>query len=317
MFFYEGYSCPVCEKAFTKADDVVVCPACGAPHHRECWKQEGHCHFEDTHGTSRQWNREQGDSIPKDSSRCPHCGHANSAFAEFCAHCGKDLQAKDWNSEPNATHEEPPFSPFSGYGEYRPFQAPAPDVSVPDDTDIDGVSAKEMRIFVGQNSQYYVPRFHKMCEKGSCFSWNWAAFLLAPYWLWFRKQHLAGTIVLLLEAARTVISGFFLYGYVGFSTTTTNEELIARLEQLAADGTFRQWILVMYLFLFISILMRIFFGAFGNYLYCRLAKKRILKLRGQANTVAIVAAGGVSTALAVTAYVVLYLISTFSNFIFL
>ncbi len=326
MFFYEGYSCPVCGKVFTESDDVVVCPACGAPHHRECWKQEGHCHFEETHGTPQQWTREQSGYTQvnvntekqENGQRCPHCGHDNSVFAEFCSHCGKELQAKEWYSEPHTTQQEqPPFSPFGGYSEYRPFHAPAPDVSVPDDTDIDGVSAKELRLFVGQNTQHYIPRFHKLAEKQGSFSWNWAAFLLTPYWLWYRKQRFAGSIVLLLEAVRSIISAFFLYGYIGFSNIITNEELVARLEQLTADGTFRQWVLVMYLFLFISVLIRIFFGAFGNYLYYRFAKKRILKLREHANTVAIVAVGGTSTVLAITAYVVLYLVSTFSNFIFL
>ena len=40
MFFYEGCQCPVCGKSFQESDDIVVCPQCGAPHHRECWKQE-------------------------------------------------------------------------------------------------------------------------------------------------------------------------------------------------------------------------------------------------------------------------------------
>lgn len=323
MFFYQGYSCPVCEKSFEKSDDVVVCPACGAPHHRDCWKQEGHCHFEESHGTPQQWTKEKvGDTHSAESSetqkRCPHCGHENSVFAEFCSHCGKDLQAEEWNSTAKAEQpEEPPYPPFGGYGEYRPFHAPSPDFNIPDDTDIDGVTAKEARYFVGQNSQYYVPRFHKMSEKQSSFSWNWAAFLLTPYWLWYRKQRVAGVLILLIEVVRTIISAFFLYGYIGFSPTMTNAELTVRLEQLSASDAFRRWILVMYLLLFINILIRIFFGAFGNYIYYRLAKKRILKLRGQANPVAIVATGGTSSALAVAAYVVLYLISVVCNYIFL
>ncbi len=321
MFFYQGFSCPVCDQPFSENDDVVVCPACGAPHHRSCWKQEGHCHFEQTHGTSQQWTREQYTTHAKAAERsvtqrCPHCGHDNSVFAEFCAHCGKALQAEDWNStfEDEKTHEQAPFSSFGGYGEYRPFHTDT--VNVPDYTDIDGVSAKDFRLFVGQNSQYYVPRFYKMSQKGSSFGWNWAAFLMTPYWLWFRKQRFFGTIVLLFEVLRAVISSFVLYGYIGFSATMSGEELVMRLEQLSGDSVFRQWQLIIYLLLFISALLRVFFGVFGNYLYFSLAKKRILKLRGQANSAAIVAAGGVSSVLAIVAYVVLYLASFFSNIVF-
>lgn len=57
MFFYEGYTCPVCKREFKETDDIVACPKCGAPHHRECWKLEGHCHYAEDHDTPRQWKR--------------------------------------------------------------------------------------------------------------------------------------------------------------------------------------------------------------------------------------------------------------------
>lgn len=47
---FTEYKCPVCDKQFKKGDDVVVCPECGTPHHRECYEKEGHCHFADRHG---------------------------------------------------------------------------------------------------------------------------------------------------------------------------------------------------------------------------------------------------------------------------
>ncbi len=59
MFFYEGYSCPVCKKPFTESDDIVTCPDCGAPHHRGCWQQENRCFYAELHGTDRQWSREK------------------------------------------------------------------------------------------------------------------------------------------------------------------------------------------------------------------------------------------------------------------
>ncbi len=35
MINFTGIKCPVCGKAFTDEDDIVVCPKCGAPYHRE------------------------------------------------------------------------------------------------------------------------------------------------------------------------------------------------------------------------------------------------------------------------------------------
>ena len=40
---------------------------------------------------------------------------------------------------------------------------------------------------------YYIPRFQRM-DRGNSGGWNWAAFLLSPYWLFYRKQYGLGTI---------------------------------------------------------------------------------------------------------------------------
>lgn len=44
--------CPVCGLQFTESDDVVVCPDCGAAHHRACWQSVGHCACADSHGAA-------------------------------------------------------------------------------------------------------------------------------------------------------------------------------------------------------------------------------------------------------------------------
>ena len=46
---YIGEKCPVCGKNFHADDDVVVCPICGTPHHRECYENLGHCFNEEKH----------------------------------------------------------------------------------------------------------------------------------------------------------------------------------------------------------------------------------------------------------------------------
>ena len=58
MEFTEN-KCPVCDKQFKKGDDIVVCPECGAPHHRECYEKVVHCHFADKHGADFSFEKEQ------------------------------------------------------------------------------------------------------------------------------------------------------------------------------------------------------------------------------------------------------------------
>ena len=46
---FTQYNCPVCDRKFESADDIVVCPECGTPHHRDCYDELGHCFYEDRH----------------------------------------------------------------------------------------------------------------------------------------------------------------------------------------------------------------------------------------------------------------------------
>ena len=61
MDFYK-YKCPVCNKQFKEGDDIVVCPECGTPHHRECYEQEEHCFYQDKHSQNFSFENDQPDS---------------------------------------------------------------------------------------------------------------------------------------------------------------------------------------------------------------------------------------------------------------
>ncbi len=319
MFFYEGYCCPVCQQPFKDTDDIVTCPDCGAPHHRECWKEHKGCFFADTHNTPEQWSREKAtvssseEKMTQNTSRtCSHCGAQNAAFAEFCAHCGRELEVQEWTSAP----KQPQM--HTEYREYRPFTAPQRETYVNDNEEIDGVKARDLRVFVGQNAHYYLPRFKKMCNRETSVSWNWAAFLLTPFWLWYRKQYLYGTLVMLFEVLQTFCTAFFLYGYLGASAITDYADLATLMQQYMGDPVFFRWELVVLLCSVIQILIRIFFGIVGNYLYFGVAKKRIKKWQKEgASDFALSRLGGGTLVLGAIAYAVLYVISTFANMWFI
>ena len=117
MFFYKNCRCPVCSGVFSDDDDIVACPVCGTPHHRDCWQKEGHCHYTDKHAEGFVWKREETvtppppiedewdeeddedfdedvvrDTPPQDEDRpprrCRRCGFANPPYADFCSRCG-------------------------------------------------------------------------------------------------------------------------------------------------------------------------------------------------------------------------------------
>ncbi len=52
---YKDIECSACSKKFDDNSDVVVCPVCGAPHHRECWIAAGKCAHEAEHASGYHW----------------------------------------------------------------------------------------------------------------------------------------------------------------------------------------------------------------------------------------------------------------------
>ena len=53
----KNISCALCHAYLFEEDDVVYCPVCGAPHHRECYNSIGHCALEQLHGTEQQYDK--------------------------------------------------------------------------------------------------------------------------------------------------------------------------------------------------------------------------------------------------------------------
>ena len=268
MFFYEGQSCPVCGKHFAETDDIVSCPQCGAPHHRECWRSEGQCHFAADHGTERQWPAGQTKKPePQEPYRqCPNCGKQNPEFAEFCAHCGRDLGASEWHSaapKPPVNQYTPPFQT-----NFTPPPLHDPLGGIPRGETIEGVAVETLAEVIGPNSAYYLPRFYHISRSGKKRSWNLAAFLFTAKWLLYRKNLLIGWLIFAFEC---VLSFFSLYadmqltdiGYAALVTSQNGRVLYAMMVVSSFAG------------LAVSIVL----GLFGNWLYMQQVLKKARKLQ--------------------------------------
>ena len=91
MADYKGNTCPVCKQKFKEADDIVVCPDCGTPYHRECWKKVGVCVHQADHAAGFEWTPDNVISDRPDDIFCPNCGTHNPLGAKYCNHCGVSL----------------------------------------------------------------------------------------------------------------------------------------------------------------------------------------------------------------------------------
>ncbi len=265
MFFYEGQSCPVCGKRFAETDDIVTCPVCGAPHHRACWQQDGRCHFEDTHGTPQQWknNKDTSNETAHPQNRCPHCGWDNTTYAEFCSRCGRSLPSHDWHTAQQPHRDQrPPFH------EYSPFHvAYDPLGGVPHDEPFGkDTTAEDLAVSVGGNTAYYLPRFRKIRD-GRSVQWNWAAFLLTPYWLLYRKQYAAGIFVCLFHLL------YFTLNYTVFYMSGATD--LVYLEDAFYKSYEAGFLPLLFLLAVAMVMIRVLFGLFANHLYLRTCQKRV------------------------------------------
>ncbi len=317
MYYYEGMRCPVCGRPFQSDDDVVVCPVCGLPHHRACWKQEGHCHLAHLHGTDEQWSREaaeaatQPEQEPEDSARsggvqiCPRCRTENPEYAEFCCRCGCPLGEADWDSdraEDAGGFQQPPYS------EYMPFRSVFSDTVNCNPNEVIGDhKATDLASVIGGRTDYYLPRFRQIAG-GRSGGWNWSAFLLGPYWLLYRKMYLSGGLLLLLQLLQSSV----LYWIMSKLNLTDNAAL---LRFFSRDFQNRQELYYYLALLLLSLLVfaiRFALGGLGNRLYYHHSCELITRKREQIpdiTTAELATVGGTSFSIQVIGYVSINVLS--------
>ena len=202
----EGVSCVRCHAYLFPEDDIVYCPVCGAPHHRECYNQLGHCALEEFHGTDRQYDKVKAREEEQAAAEMPNTGE-NAEGLITCQMCHEKydfaLNACPKCGAPNIAKAGGSFVNFDFLG------------GVPADYDIgDGITADEAKRFVAANTPRYIPKFAVLNAKNKL-SWNWLAFLFPCGWMLSRKMYKNGVIAGLL----TVISSLF---YLPFMNAINN-----------------------------------------------------------------------------------------------
>ena len=190
MSYFKNAVCPVCRELLKEQDDVVVCPECGAPYHRACYKEAGRCLYEDKHGTGFSYlpdpEPEQKEETPQ-QVLCPRCHKSNPADAHACGNCGTPLAPSE--SEPfdptpayrrSRTDVHPDTEKFrpigGGYIHFGFSTDDAQDELEPDDTlraqleaanidsneTIDGFTLKEWLSYLGPSAPIYLFQFKQM-----------------------------------------------------------------------------------------------------------------------------------------------------------
>lgn len=340
MINFTGIKCPVCGKAFTDEDDVVVCPTCGAPYHRECYQEKGQCIFDDLHEKGKEWAPPPPPKPPATAEvkdrECPVCGGLSAHSSQFCAHCGAPLAGPQTAAYRGQAGSPPPAqgqyqtggTPQGRYYGQMPFIFdPMGGVSPADTLDM-GVSFGDASKLVKQNTAYYMPTFRYMKQTGRN-KFNFCAFLFSGAWMLYRKQYKYGIVVtvlmfllyLLYLAASVFVATPALLDLMqqagidissGVGMGLTNEQLLVISQLIAEEPSLYLQLCLPMMCLLLMLALMIFIGVRGNKMYMRhcivtVRRVKAADLSAEPN-MTLDQKGGVNTSVAVCIFVCYFLL---------
>ena len=199
---FKKTKCVVCKENFIDSADVVVCPKCGAPYHKNCYNIENKCIYESVHGTDASYHVDYKNETDYDPNIgklkiCPKCSTENPSDANFCNKCGYVFLPNGENIFNNEVKIEIPplFDPLGGVDPNKKF---------------DGVEANKVAKFVVSNTPYYMNVFSKIDDTNRS-KFNFSAFLFTGAWFLYRKLYKIGIILSIVVFGLTIASLFVDY----------------------------------------------------------------------------------------------------------
>jgi len=258
---YTGVKCSACEKIFDESADAVVCPVCGAPHHRECWIKTGRCAYNNLHAEGYAWifpenvkkareeedsKREQRDTKPEIKLKngeniisCPVCGSANYENDIYCLRCGAKLSGEADDGIDYDENGEFSGSPF-GAGErsdgyYRNLRSDFDRYGgISPNALVDGIPCSEYSDYVGGSRPGKIIRKISTLERyDRKISWTWAALFLGPIWFLWRKMKKEGAVISMI-----LIFLAAMYGVVQLNPTVVAfyKEMLSVVSQVTSGS---------------------------------------------------------------------------------
>lgn len=285
MAGYIGTRCMVCSEKFTSEDDVVICPECGTPYHRDCYGKEGSCVNTVLHENGGAWkpSYDVGSGEEENSDTvCRFCGYTNPPLTLFCQRCGMPSQSinnsngpeqyyqgVNINDDPDAYNRN-----ANGGSAFNPFFVNFSDplCGFSPDEDFEGVKMSELGDFVGTNTHYYLPLFKQFKELGRKFSLNFSAMLFPELYFSYRKMPFMALAALILRTLSRIPQ--FIYIFAGTPGYGMLSEFAAQFS--VSSAAFQGVLLIGYAIYYVLMFT---FGFFGNKLYYDNTIKKIRRLK--------------------------------------
>lgn len=320
LFDYTGYECKSCGEKFTDGDDIVVCPDCGTPYHRECYNREGQCINTELHQKNVSWKSEQAANDNELPSKCTRCGVNLRSDQLFCDNCGTPTEyfikkkgvaiyrqsAKennDYSDLYNGNNDDTERINQTIYPYLINFSDPLCGFN-PNEEIEDGVTMQDMGDYVSTNTHYYLPKFKLMKTGKFKMSMNFSAFLFPEFYFANRKMPIVALIIMLVKTAidlpqnalafQTMLTDPKYAEYFNksfpeminwLSSLLTQYPLLAqKVEHFKSINFNTESFNNLYNFsAVLSTLLMIFCTGFSTYIYYRLSVSKIAKIKRKSN----------------------------------
>lgn len=242
MIDYRGQTCIVCNEPFNTEDDIVVCPECGTPYHRDCYKREGRCINDSLHDSGESWQ------IIK----------RNEQEAEKRAAHRAEMEEQAAEREREGMGDFPNAAMYDGV---RMNNDPC--LGLDPEEQLDGVTLKEMSSFIATNHFYYLPLFRLMKQTGRKMSFNLTCLFFPELYFANRKMWGMTLLSIFVQTILSLPSTFALFAQqTGLSFSWLDMETTGFTLLLNLTNLF-------------DVAFTILCCFFGNYLYYRFALRKI------------------------------------------
>ncbi len=289
MSIFTGTRCMVCNEKFGNNDDIVVCPDCGTPYHRECYLKNKACVNTLLHESGRPWQPMYDvgdDAMLYQDIKCKECSHTNPPMTLFCESCGNPLAALEFHNENVRKKIEESAVKTDNYTPrgYNQTQNNGVNISpylinytdrlcgYNPEEDYDGVKLSELGDYVDTNTHYYLPLFKRFKETSRNFSWNLTAMLFPELFFANRKMPLAALLAVLVRYI--VFIPFFIEAFAIAGGTSVLAKFASQFN--VTGSSFQMLEMLVYV---LSYSLMFFCGSHANSLYYKKALKKIKSIK--------------------------------------
>lgn len=198
MSKYKGSKCLICDNTFTENDDVVVCPQCGTPYHRECYAKENKCINTKLHEENKSWTAEKDTVSDESPKKCPFCGNENNPHALICERCGRSfIERNSTQSSSQHASEEGSGQQNNAFFTFNPLDKNCG--LNPDEEIAENVTVSDISDFVATSVPFYLLFFKKIKDTGRKISINIASILFPQIYFAYRKMLPMALLMVLIE----------------------------------------------------------------------------------------------------------------------